>query len=118
MPSLYKLNCERDYSIDAFPTINGTDSFLVPLWGTGYTFRGGNSVQIILPYSGKGDYSKRIEFAHLGSKFFPFRVDSFFKMGLLCSNANRKSEKLSPLYIKVLQALHHPHHCTYIMQLP
>ena len=43
--------------------------------------------------SEKGIYSKWKEFAPLGSKFFPFRVDPFLA-GLLCRDANRKSLKL------------------------
>ena len=42
-----------------------------------YTFRGGNSVKIILSPFLKGIYSKRKEFAPKWSKFFPFRVDPF-----------------------------------------
>ena len=45
----------------------------------GYTFRGGNSVKINFACLQKSKivYSKRKEFASLGSKFFPFRVDHF-----------------------------------------
>ena len=76
--------------------------------GTRYTFRGGggNSVKIYFTPFRKGVYSKRKEFAPLGSKFFPLRVDFFYhkdsplekilsfkrlskELGLLCRKANR-----------------------------
>ena len=44
-----------------------------------YIFKGGNFVKIILYFLWKGVYSKRKEFAAIGSKFFPFRVDPFPK---------------------------------------
>ena len=55
-----------------------------------YIFRGGNSSKIVFLLPEKGStlkgknllprvYSKRKEFAPLGSKFFPFRVDPFEK---------------------------------------
>ena len=42
---------------------------------------GGNSVKVYFTRFWKGVYSKRKEFALLGSKFFPLRVD-FFSQGL------------------------------------
>ena len=50
---------------------------LPALKGNRYTIKGGNSFKIVLPSLWKGVYSKREEFATMGSKFFPFRVDSF-----------------------------------------
>ena len=45
--------------------------------GNAYIFKGNNSVKTVLPSFWKTVYSKRKEFAPLGSKFFPFRVDFF-----------------------------------------
>ena len=48
----------------------------------GYTFRGGNSVIILLPPFLKGICTKRKEFAPRGSKFFSFSVDPTFQKRL------------------------------------
>ena len=53
--------------------------FLITFKGNGYIFSRGNSVKNILTPFRKGVYSKRKEFAPLGSKFFPFGVDLFQK---------------------------------------
>ena len=45
--------------------------------GHWYTFKGDNSVKVVFAPFWKGTYSKRKEFAPIGSKFFPFRVDPF-----------------------------------------
>ena len=42
-------------------------------------------------------YSKRKKFAPSGSKFFPIRVELFFRRDLVCKKPNRKSRKLSPM---------------------
>ena len=48
-----------------------------------YNFKGGGweatLSKLILPPSRKGVYSKRKEFAPIGSNFFPFKVDPFQK---------------------------------------
>ena len=46
----------------------------------GYTFKGDNSVKMILLLVWKGVYSKRKEFAPLGSEFFPFRADPLYSL--------------------------------------
>ena len=53
---------------------------------------GSNSVNIVYLPSGNGS-TLRKEFVPLRSKSFPFRVGTF-----VCSKANRKSQKMSPLY--------------------
>ena len=45
--------------------------------GNRNSFRGGNFVETIFATLLKRGYSKRKDFAPLGSKFFPFRVDPF-----------------------------------------
>ena len=47
--------------------------------GTVNTFRRDNSVRSVLFPFCKGVHSRKKEFALLGNKFFPFRVDHFQK---------------------------------------
>ena len=47
--------------------------------GNRYNFRGGNSVILFISSFWKGVYTKRKEFSHRGSIFFPFRVDPFLE---------------------------------------
>ena len=60
----------------------------------GYAFKGNKSVKIVLPFYWKGVYSKRKEFSHLESRFFPLRVDPFHEE-FDVEETNRKSQKLS-----------------------
>ena len=60
------------------------------------TFRESNSVQIVMPPSVKGSTLKGKN-AAFGSKFFLHWSTSLFRQGIVCSKANRKSRKLSPL---------------------
>ena len=71
------------------------------LKGKWYTLKGGNSFKMGLPLFWNGVYSKRKEFAPLGSKFFPFRVDPFSEENL-CSGKPTGSHK-SYLPCKVCQ---------------
>ena len=57
-----------------------------------HSFRGNNSFISILPPFWKGVYSKRKEFAPLGSKFFPFWVDPFSE-GAWCARKQAGSHK-------------------------
>ena len=54
---------------------------------------GGNSQFCLFISFLKGLYSERKEFAPLGSKFFPFRIDPFSEGACMCRKANRKSQK-------------------------
>ena len=49
--------------------------------------------------------SNRKEFTPCGSKFFPFRVDHFFRRGLIFKRANRKAQKLSSLKNKMTETV-------------
>ena len=49
------------------------------LKGNQYTFRGDNFVKMEFVPFWKGVYPKRKEFANIGSKFFPHRVDPFLE---------------------------------------
>ena len=56
-----------------------------PVLQNGYNIKGNNSGKHFTP-DRKGAFSKRKEFAPNGSKFFPFRVDSFSEWAWCAEN--------------------------------
>ena len=62
---------------------------------TGYTFRGGNSIKIVLPHSEKG-------FTLKGKNFFPVRVDPIQKQ----FGALKSKQEVTQLYPVTLISYH------------
>ena len=62
--------------------------------GNGYNFMADYSICFSLP-SEKGSIPKIKEFSPHGSQFVSFTVDPIYSRGLICKEANRKSQKLS-----------------------
>ena len=67
------------------------------LKGNWYTFREATLSKCFAFHPNRG-YTKRKEFAPIGSKFFPFRVDPFLEGPCYAWKAKRKSQKLSAWY--------------------
>ena len=72
------------------------------------TLNGGNSFKTFLTQFGKDAYSKRKEFAPKWRElfFFPFKVEHFFRTGLVCTKANRKSQNIYQVYPVPLNGMH------------
>ena len=58
----------------------------------------------------KGSTLKGKNLLPFGAKFFPFRVDPFFRRGLVSKKANRKSTKLFPM-LKMAENLPESPYC-------
>ena len=65
--------------------------------GNRRTFKRDNSVKTGRPPFRKGVYSKKKAFAPLGSKFFPFRIHSFWERTWCAEKEKRRTQKLSIL---------------------
>ena len=71
-------------------------SLFILLKGTGNTSRDDNSVKTVFPFFWKGAYSKRKEFAPLGSKYFSLRIHSCHE-DLGAQESHQEVTKLSSL---------------------